>query len=306
MPQTAGFHETGPSARGKLCHDADRTRTSSSPCSPRAQKPARRRPERRRAVAHPLGHEGSPSNGAGDVTARQVDNFAHLINDLLDVSRITTRGRFSSTRHSSTPTPVLHSRRRGREANRQRAEARTPARRITSTDLRLEADSTRARADSGQPPHECRQIHTVRGRIQLIAGSRGGGGHLPGAGQRTRHPCPTLLRKSVRPLRPGRPLLARSEGGSASVYAGPLAGGAARRHCHRDERRDQARGASSSSGSPPHGGQADSPSDGKKKTSRTPVGPTLPVLVVTTAWTRRKVMSNTPLRLSRLEVLSGP
>ena len=45
-----------------------------------------------------------------DVTARQVGNFAHLINDLLDVSRITAgedpaSGRRSSTRPPSSTTP---------------------------------------------------------------------------------------------------------------------------------------------------------------------------------------------------------
>ena len=60
-----------------------------------------------------------------DVTARQVGNFAHLINDLLDVSRITLgRDPPPEGTHRRDPRPPL--RRRGREADIRGAGARAP------------------------------------------------------------------------------------------------------------------------------------------------------------------------------------
>ena len=76
-----------------------------------------------------------------DVTARQVGNFAHLINDLLDVSRI-TQGKIHLQKALIDATPVLHC---AVEAVRPVVEERKHELLLTFTsiDLRLNADATR-------------------------------------------------------------------------------------------------------------------------------------------------------------------
>ena len=201
---------------------------------PRAEEPARRRPERRRR-SPPARARRRTSNGAGTSPPGRSRNFAHLINDLLDVSRI-TEGKIQLHKELIDAGPGHPPRRRGREAARRGAEARAAALvHVHRPEARGRPDP--AGADARQPPHERRQVHAVRGPHPAHRRGRRGRGRLPRAGQRGRHPA-RAAPADVRPLRPGRPL-ARPLGGGARhrADARPVAGRAARRHRHRDERR---------------------------------------------------------------------
>ena len=103
-----------------------------------------------------------------DVTARQVGNFAHLINDLLDVARI-TEGKIQLhkelidagpvIRHAMTAvTPIVDE--RGHELLAS----------FTSTDLKLEADSTRLEQILVNLLTNAAKYTPSGGRIQLIVG----------------------------------------------------------------------------------------------------------------------------------------
>jgi PAS domain S-box-containing protein len=106
-----------------------------------------------------------------DVTARQVGNFTHLINDLLDVSRI-TQGKIQLHKELIDAGPVL----------RHAVEAVGPLIKerqhelllsFTSTDLRLEADSTRLEQIVVNLLTNAAKYTPSGGRIQLIAGVEG-------------------------------------------------------------------------------------------------------------------------------------
>ena len=169
-----------------------------------------------------------------DVTARQVGNFAHLINDLLDVARI-TEGKIQLHKELIDAAPVI---RHAVEAVKPIVDERKHELLLsfTSTDLKLEADSTRLEQILVNLLTNAAKYTPSGGRIQLIAGVEGkevvfrvrdnGLGILPG-----------VAPEDVRPLRPGRPL-ARPLGGRARhrAHARQVAGRASRRHRHRDER----------------------------------------------------------------------
>ena len=170
-----------------------------------------------------------------DVTARQVKNFAHLIDDLLDVSRI-TQGKIQLRKELVDAGPVL---RHAVEAVRPLVEERKHELLLsfTSTDLQVEADPTRLEQMVVNLLTNAAKYTPAGGRIQLIAGVEGGefvcrvrdnGVGIP----------PELLAADVRPLRPGRPL-ARPLGGGPGHRpdARQVARRAARRHRHRHERR---------------------------------------------------------------------
>ena len=107
-----------------------------------------------------------------DVTARQVKNFAHLIDDLLDVSRI-TQGKIQLRKEVVDAGPVL---RHAVEAVRPLVEERKHELLLsfTSTDLRIEADPTRLEQMLVNLLTNAAKYTPAGGRIQLIAGVEGG------------------------------------------------------------------------------------------------------------------------------------
>src|SRR4051812_18490231 len=145
-----------------------------------------------------------------DVTARQVKNFAHLINDLLDVSRI-TRGKIHLQKARIDATPVLHY---AVEAVRPVVEGRKHELLLTftSSDLRLDADATRVEQILVNLLSNAAKYTPSGGRIQLIAGVEGdevvfrvrdNGAGIP----------PELLPRMFDLFAQGDRSLARSEGG---------------------------------------------------------------------------------------------
>jgi PAS domain S-box-containing protein len=107
-----------------------------------------------------------------DVTARQVRNFAHLINDLLDVARI-TEGKIQLHKELLDAGPVI---RHGTEVVKPLVDERKHELLVsyTSTDLKLEADSTRLEQILVNLLTNAAKYTPPGGRIQLIAGVEGG------------------------------------------------------------------------------------------------------------------------------------
>ena len=106
-----------------------------------------------------------------DVTARQVKNFAHLIDDLLDVSRI-TQGKIQLHKQVIDAGPVL----------RHAVETVTPLVEerkhelllsFTSAELSIEADATRVEQMLVNLLTNAAKYTPAGGRIQLIAGMEG-------------------------------------------------------------------------------------------------------------------------------------
>src|SRR5512135_1989583 len=106
-----------------------------------------------------------------DVTARQVKNFAHLIDDLLDVSRI-TQGKIQLRKEVVEAGPVL---RHAVEAVRPLVEERKHELLLsfTSPDLRIEADTTRLEQMVVNLLTNAAKYTPSGGRIRLIAGIEG-------------------------------------------------------------------------------------------------------------------------------------
>jgi signal transduction histidine kinase len=106
-----------------------------------------------------------------DVTARQVDNFAHLINDLLDVARI-TEGKIQLHKELLDAAPVI---RHALAAVKPIVEGRRHELLVSfaSTDLRLEADSTRLEQILVNLLTNAAKYTPSGGRIQLLAGVEG-------------------------------------------------------------------------------------------------------------------------------------
>jgi two-component system CheB/CheR fusion protein len=106
-----------------------------------------------------------------DVTARQVGNFAHLINDLLDVARI-TEGKIQLHKELIDAAQVV---RHALEAVKPIVEERKHELLLsyTSTDLRLEADTTRLEQILVNLLTNAAKYTPPGGRIQLIAGVEG-------------------------------------------------------------------------------------------------------------------------------------
>jgi PAS domain S-box-containing protein len=106
-----------------------------------------------------------------DVTARQVQNFAHLINDLLDVARI-TEGKIQLHKELIDATPVV---RHAIEAVKPIVAERKHELLVsyTSTDLKLEADSTRLEQILVNLLTNAAKYTPTAGRIQLIVGVEG-------------------------------------------------------------------------------------------------------------------------------------
>jgi CheY-like chemotaxis protein len=106
-----------------------------------------------------------------DVTARQVQNFAHLIDDLLDVSRI-GQGKIQLRKELVDAVPIIH---HAVEAVRPLVEERKHELLLsfTSTDLRVEADTTRLEQMLVNLLANAAKYTPSGGRIQLIAGVEG-------------------------------------------------------------------------------------------------------------------------------------
>jgi PAS domain S-box-containing protein len=106
-----------------------------------------------------------------DVTARQVGNFAHLINDLLDVARI-TEGKIQLHKELLEAGTVI---RHAIEAVKPIVEERKHELLLsfTSTELRLEADSTRLEQILVNLLTNAAKYTPTGGRIQLIVGVEG-------------------------------------------------------------------------------------------------------------------------------------
>jgi PAS domain S-box-containing protein len=106
-----------------------------------------------------------------DVTARQLKNFAHLIDDLLDVSRI-TQGKVHLRKQVVDAVPVL---RHAVEAVQPLVEERKHELLLSlaSTDLRVKADPTRLEQMVINLLTNAAKYTPSGGRIQLIAGREG-------------------------------------------------------------------------------------------------------------------------------------
>jgi PAS domain S-box-containing protein len=106
-----------------------------------------------------------------DVTARQVSNFAHLINDLLDVARI-TEGKIQLHKELIDAVPVI---RHAMDAVKPIVEERKHELLLsfTSTELSLEADSTRLEQILVNLLTNAAKYTPAGGRIQLIVGVEG-------------------------------------------------------------------------------------------------------------------------------------
>ncbi len=106
-----------------------------------------------------------------DVTARQVGNFAHLINDLLDVARI-NEGKIQLHKELIDAAAVV---RHAIAAVRPIVDERKHELLLsfTSTDLRLEADTTRLEQMLVNLLSNAAKYTPSGGRIQLIAGIEG-------------------------------------------------------------------------------------------------------------------------------------
>ena len=107
-----------------------------------------------------------------DVTARQVRNFAHLINDLLDVARI-TEGKIQLRKEPLDAVPII---RHAIEAARPIVDERNHELQVslTSTELMVESDSTRLEQILVNLLTNAAKYTPSGGRIQLAAGVEGG------------------------------------------------------------------------------------------------------------------------------------
>jgi PAS domain S-box-containing protein len=104
-----------------------------------------------------------------DVTARQVMNFAHLIDDLLDVSRV-SQGKIQLRKEVVDVGSVL---RHAVEAVRPLVDERKHELQLSFTDMRIEADTTRLEQMVVNLLANAAKYTPSQGRIQLIAGPEG-------------------------------------------------------------------------------------------------------------------------------------
>ena len=121
---------------------------------------------------------------AADMIGRHVGQLPRLVDDLLDVSRITT-GKIELKKQPPTSASILHS---AIETSRPHIEA---ARHKLSVQLRLahRAGGRRRAAGPGvfQPAQQCRQVHRPAGNIESDRAGRARAPGGEGARQRRRH-----------------------------------------------------------------------------------------------------------------------
>ncbi len=172
-----------------------------------------------------------------EVIGRQMRGFTHLIDDLLDVSRI-TQGKIQLRKAVCDAAPII----------RHAAEAVAPLIRekqhtltLQLTDAVSAARSRRdpAGADPRQRPDQRREVHPAPRPDRPCGAGRGGRGRDPGQGQRRRdrrRPAPA----DVRAVRAGGPLACPIRGGARDrPDARPEPDRDARRHHHRRERGEE-------------------------------------------------------------------
>ncbi|GAC1467918.1 MAG: hypothetical protein NVSMB9_10050 [Isosphaeraceae bacterium] len=104
-----------------------------------------------------------------DVTARQVMNFAHLIDDLLDVSRV-SQGKIQLRKEVVDAGSVL---KHAVETVRPLVEERKHELQLSITDMRIKADTTRLEQMVVNLLANAAKYTPSEGRIQLIAGPEG-------------------------------------------------------------------------------------------------------------------------------------
>ena len=104
-----------------------------------------------------------------DVTARQVMNFSHLIDDLLDVSRV-NQGKIQLRKEVVDVRTVL---KHAVEVVRPLVEERKHELQLSFTDMRIEADTTRLEQMVVNLLANAAKYTPSEGRIQLIAGPEG-------------------------------------------------------------------------------------------------------------------------------------
>ena len=105
-----------------------------------------------------------------DVTARQVKNFAHLIDDLLDVSRV-SHGKIQLRKEVVHVESVL---RHAVEIVRPLLEGRNHELLISLSEMRIEADTTRLEQMFVNLLANAAKYTPSGGRIEVIAGPEGG------------------------------------------------------------------------------------------------------------------------------------
>ena len=166
-PAPRGGPRRGRPAEGRVPGDA----------RPRAEEPARGHRQRRQRC-RPGAAVQEHIDWSMDVIARQMKHLSRLIDDLLDVSRI-TRGKIELRRgRRSTLTPILESAAATVEAAHRGAEAHARARDRPRRPLgRRRPDP--ARAGGGEPPEQRGQVQRERGPHPALGPERGGRGrHL--------------------------------------------------------------------------------------------------------------------------------
>ena len=144
------------------------------------------------------------------VVSRQVRHLVRLIDDLLDVSRI-TRGKIELRKER------VDVRRRGRPSRSVRPliDARQHESDVSlpPDGLPVEADPTPAGAGLSNLLNNAAKYTDRGGRIALSAEREGDRGGRPGPRHRHRHLAPSMLPARLRPVHPGRRSLDRSQGG---------------------------------------------------------------------------------------------
>lgn len=106
-----------------------------------------------------------------DVTSRQIGNFAHLINDLLDVSRITEGKIQLSKEHINAAAVIRHAMNAVRPIVEERKHELLLS--YTSAEMWLEADSTRLEQILVNLLTNAAKYTPIEGHLQLIAGIEG-------------------------------------------------------------------------------------------------------------------------------------
>ena len=217
------------------CATPTGARTSSSPrwrtsCATRS-----RRSATRSRSAGARGDDPTAVAEARAIIERQVAQMVRLVDDLLDVSRITT-GKLTLRKEHVRCARRGAERHRGDRAARPRARARA-ARGAAAAGRGARRRSDAPRAGVPQPAEQRRQVHRPRRAHRLRGRGDAGRARRARARQRRRH-RPRDARGDLRDVRAGRPLpRALDHGPRRRPVAGAAPGRAARRHDQRLERR---------------------------------------------------------------------
>ena len=146
-----------------------------------------------------------------EVIARQMRHLSRLIDDLLDVSRI-TRGQDRAPTRRDGRDPDPRERRGHGPAARRGAEAHARARHRPRAASGSNVDPTRLEQVVVNLLNNAAKYSENGGHIRLSARAEGGRGRHPRQGPGRRHPAREAAR-DVRALRPGGPLARPLRGG---------------------------------------------------------------------------------------------